>query len=55
MAAHSNRRRSVPEYCGPATAASCVGAGGAGRQQPLTHPRVQIQVAVALQGLHQMG
>ena len=29
--------------------------GGAGRQQSLTHPRVQIQVAMALHGLHQMG
>ena len=28
VAAHSNRRRFVPEYWGPATAASCVGAGG---------------------------
>ena len=29
--------------------------GGAGRQQPLTHPRAQIQVAMALHGLHQVG
>ena len=29
--------------------------GGAGCQQSLTHPRVQIQVAMALHGLHQMG
>ena len=29
--------------------------GGAGRQQSLTHPRVQIQVAMALHGLHQVG
>ena len=29
--------------------------GGAGRQQPLAHPRVQIQVAMALHGLHQVG
>ena len=29
--------------------------GGAGRQQPLAHPRVQIQVTMALHGLHQMG
>ena len=29
--------------------------GGAGHQQPLTHPRVQIEVAMALHGLHQVG
>ena len=29
--------------------------GGAGRQQSLAHPRVQIQVAMALHGLHQPG
>jgi len=29
--------------------------GGAGCQQPLAHPRVQIQVAMALHGLHQVG
>ena len=29
--------------------------GGAGGQQPLANPRVQIQVAVALHGLHQVG
>ena len=34
---------------------STVQGGGAGRQQPLTNPRVQIQVAVALHGLHQVG
>ena len=29
--------------------------GGAGRQQSLAHLRVQIQVAMALHGLHQVG
>ena len=29
--------------------------GGAGRQQQLAHARVQIQVAMALHGLHQVG
>ena len=29
--------------------------GGASHQQPLTHPRVQIEVAMALHGLHQVG
>ena len=29
--------------------------GGAGRHQPLAHPRVQIQVAMALHGLYQVG
>ena len=54
-------RRLIPPASEPA-ARRCpdrleqpVQGGGAGRQQSLAHPRIQIQVAMALHGLHQMG
>ena len=55
-------RRLLPPASEPAARRRCpdgleqpVQGGGAGRQQSLAHPRVQIQVTMALHGLHQVG